>query len=109
MDRYTCYNEKFEHYNLMSNKKPWSLEYQDLVNIIGELENKIEEQDKMLKLATVRLLVDIQTPTDILQKGRRYLFTQEEDGSLFIYKDNPTVGIMLTPDEVDKYIDWEVD
>ena len=106
-DRYTYYDNGLGSYRILSNKKPWSLEYWDLVNIIGQLEDKIEEQNKIVQLATVTLKEDIQTKTGIYLKGDRFLFTQEEDGSLFLYKEDPMLGLILDEDEVYKYIDWE--
>ena len=59
----------------------------------------------MLKRCMIKMIKDIETPTHIHKKGKYYFFTQDDDG-IFLYLDNPTLGLVLNYDEAMEYTDF---
>lgn len=67
--------------------------------------NDIEILRNLLKKTMVRLKEDIETPNKIYHKGEWYFYTQDDDG-VFLYWDDPTLGLLFSYDEADKYIEY---
>lgn len=70
--------------------------------------DNITDADKLrllLKTQMIKLKETIKTPTHIYKAGEYFFFTQDEDG-LFLYENNPTLGIMLTYDEAAEVTDF---
>lgn len=47
MIRYTEYDEKKKNYFIKTEREPWTLDYWDLINIIGHLEDELEKLENI--------------------------------------------------------------
>lgn len=60
----------------------------------------------LLKQTTVKLLKDIETPTETYYASRYYFYDIEDNGDVFIYYKNPTIGVTIENDEILNLLEW---
>ena len=53
----------------------------------------------------VQLKEDVNTPTRVYYAGEWFFFTQDDDG-IFIYDNDPHLGLQFIYDEAAKYLDY---
>lgn len=62
--------------------------------------NDIETLRDLLKTQMVQLKEDTATPTRLYHAGEWFFFTQDDDG-IFIYDNDPDLGLWFTYDEAE--------
>lgn len=65
----------------------------------------IETLRNLLKTQMVQLKEDVYTPTRVYYAGEWFFFTQEDDYGIFIYDNDPNLGLWFTYDEAAKCIE----
>ena len=70
---------------------------------LDEIHN-IEIFRTYLKKVMIKLLVTIETPTKIYNANEWYFYTCDEKG-YFLYLDDPSVGLEISYEEADEYLD----
>lgn len=66
----------------------------------------IEILRNLCKKSMIQMAKTIETPTHIYKEGEWYFFTQDMDG-VFLWLDDPTLGLFLNYDEACEYIRGE--
>lgn len=64
--------------------------------------NDIETLRSLLKTQMVQLKENVYTPTRVYYAGEWFFFTN--DDGIFIYDNNPSIGLCFTYDEAAQYI-----
>jgi hypothetical protein len=65
----------------------------------------IEALRNICKHCMIQIKQTFETSTHVYKQGEWYYFTQDEDG-IFLYLDDPQLGLSFTYDEAEEYLEW---